>query len=78
VDEAYAEGHQWRGRDYITYFTVAECCMLSRLSRATVYRAMAAGHLDYVQHEGRGRRIDEADFVSWMDSGFPCRRPGRP
>jgi len=53
------------------WMTVAEVCEASQLSRATIYRAMACGHLEYQQHPGRGRRVESAVFVTWMRRGFP-------
>lgn len=52
------------------WISVQEVCLRSGLSRATVYRAMEAGKLDYVQGP-RQRRIDESDFDTWMAEGFP-------
>ncbi len=56
------------------WLTVSEVCRRSRLSRATVYRAMAAGCLEYTQHQ-RGRRIEEGEFGLWMQGGFPTAAP---
>jgi excisionase family DNA binding protein len=51
--------------------TVAEVCEGSQLSRATIYRAMESGQLEFLQHAKRGRRVEAEVFVSWMRRGFP-------
>jgi excisionase family DNA binding protein len=69
MDQAW--GSHWPETGSLRYLTVAEVCERSRLSRATVYRAMDAGHLDYVQHPRRGRRVEEGALADWMGRGFP-------
>ena len=51
--------------------TIHEILLNSSVSRATIYRAMETGQLPYVQHGERGRRVEEADFILWMERGFP-------
>jgi excisionase family DNA binding protein len=70
MDQAW--GSHWPETGSLRYLTVAEVCERSRLSRATVYRAMSAGHLEYVQHPRRGRRVNEVEFAAWMQQGFPA------
>ena len=69
MDQAWGEPHWPQTR----WLTVTDVCQRSRLSRATVYRAMAAGCLEFTQHSGRGRRIEEGEFGLWMQQGFPTR-----
>jgi|GEM_PF-4460363 len=48
-------------------YTVTETCLITSLSRATIYRLMGAGALDSVTI-GRSRRITHDGLSAFLDS----------